>query len=51
MNDVQEEMHIYIIKQDVIYIYIYVACSWPNGLTEWAEFFCGHSWVAGDVLG
>ena len=32
------------IKQD---IYIYVAYSRPNGWTDWAEFFGGHSWVAG----
>ena len=34
---------IYIIKQD---IRIYVPYSRPNGSTEWAEIFCGHSWVA-----
>ena len=34
----------YIIKQD---IRIYVPYSWPNGWTDWAEIFCGHSWVAG----
>ena len=27
------------------YIYIYVAYSRPNVWTDWAEFFCGHSWV------
>ena len=27
--------------------YIYVTYSRPNGWTDWAEFFCGHSWVAG----
>ena len=27
-----------------IRIYIYVAYSRPNGWTEWAETFCGHSW-------
>ena len=32
---------IYIIKQD---IRIYVAYSRLNGWTDWAEFFCGHSW-------
>ena len=26
--------------------YIYVADSRSNGWIEWAEFFCGHSWVA-----
>jgi len=36
---------IYIIKQD---IQIYVAYSRPNGLTDWAETFCGHSGVAGE---
>ena len=41
---------IYIIKQDIC-IYIYVAYSRPNGGTEWAKIVCGHSWVAGDVLG
>ena len=39
---------IYIIKQD---IRIYVTYSRPNGWTVWAEFFCGHSWVTGGVLG
>ena len=34
---------IYIIKQD---IHIYVPSGRPNGWTEWAEFICGHSWVA-----
>ena len=34
---------IYIIKQD---IYIYVG---HNGLTEWADIFCGHSWVTRGV--
>ena len=29
------------------YIYIYIAYNRPNGLTEWAEFFCGHLWLAG----
>ena len=29
--------------------YIYVACSRPNDWTEWAEFFCRHSSVAGGV--
>ena len=37
---------IYIIKQD-IHICIYVAYSRPNGWTDWADKFCGHSWVAG----
>jgi len=27
------------------FIYRYVAYSRPNGWTEWAEIFCGHSWV------
>jgi len=40
----------YKIKQD-IRIYIYVAYSQPNGLTEWADIFCGHSGVAGGGLG
>ena len=30
-----------------IYVYIYVAYSRPNGWTDWAEIFCGNSWVAG----
>ena len=30
------------IKQD---IHIYVAYSRPNGWTDWANFFCGHSWL------
>ena len=29
--------------------YIYVPYSWPNGWTDWAEFFCGHSWMAGGL--
>ena len=33
------------------HLYIYVAYSRPNGGTEWAKIVCGHSWVAGDVLG
>ena len=37
-------LQIYIIKQD---IRIYVPYSRPNGWTEWAKIFCGHSWVAG----
>ena len=36
-------LDIYIIKQD---IHIYVAYSRPNCWTDWAEIFCGHSWVA-----
>ena len=28
-------------------IRIYVNNSRPNGSTEWAEIFSGHSWVAG----
>ena len=32
----------YIIKQD---IFIYVSYSRLNGWTEWAEIFCGYSWV------
>ena len=35
---------IYIIKQD---IRKYVPYSRPNGWTDWAEIFCGHSGVAG----
>ena len=30
--------------------YIYVVYSRPNGSTDWAEIFCGHSLVAGGVL-
>ena len=33
------------------YIYIYVAYSRPNGWADWAEFFCGNSWVGGVVIG
>jgi len=36
------------IKQD---IHIHVSYSRPNGGTEWAEIFCGDSWVAESVLG
>ena len=32
-------------------IRIYVAYSRPNSWTDWAEIFCGHSWVAGGVIG
>ena len=33
---------VYLIKQDILnYIF-----SRPNGWTEWAEIFCGHSWEA-----
>ena len=28
-----------------MYIYMY---SLPNGWTEWAEIFCGHTWVVGE---
>ena len=31
------------IKQD---IHIYISSGRPNGWTEWADIFCGHSWVA-----
>ena len=34
---------IYIIKQ---YNRLCVTNSRPNGLTDWADIFCGHSWVA-----
>ena len=40
---------IYILKQDIMHIY--VAYSRPNSWTEWADIFCGHSWVAGGVFG
>ena len=33
------------------YIYIYVVNSRSNGWTDWAEFFCGYSWMAGGVIG
>ena len=36
--------HIYILKQD---IRIYVPYSRPNGYTDSAEFFCGHSGAVG----
>ena len=29
-----------------LHTHIYVACSRPNGWTDWAEIFCKHSWVA-----
>jgi len=57
LNDMEEVyiyiwLYIYIIKQDIrLYIYTYVAYSKLNGWTEWAEIFCGHSWVAGGVKG
>ena len=38
----------YIIKQDS---HIYVPYSRPNGRTDWAKIFCGHSWVAGGDIG
>ena len=37
----------YIIKQD---FHIHVEYCRPNGWTDWAEFFCGHSSVAGGML-
>ena len=40
-----ESNAIYLIKQDIMFMY--VAYSWPNGRTEWAEIFCGHSLVTG----
>ena len=33
-------LDIYIIKQDIL-----------DGWTEWADIFCGHSWVTGGCLG
>ena len=36
-------IYIYIIKQD---IHMYVAYSRQNDWTDWAEIFCGHSWMA-----
>ena len=39
-----KKKYIYIIKQD---IRIYVPYSRPNGWTDWAEIFCGHSGMAG----
>ena len=32
-------------------LHTYIFYSRPNGLTDWAEIFCGHSWVARGVLG
>ena len=35
------------IKQDIrTYIYMLFIAG-QTGWTDWAEFFCGHSWVAG----
>ena len=34
-------------KNKTRHSYIYVAISRPNGWTDWTEFFCGHSCVAG----
>ena len=31
-------------------IYVCVAYSWPNGWTDWADIFCGHSWKAGGFI-
>ena len=45
-NDIKEgneQEIIYIIEQD---IRIYVPSGRPNGWTECANIFCGHSWVA-----
>ena len=44
MHIKRNHLSIYIIKQDNS---IYVAKSRPNDWTEWADIFCGHSWVAG----
>ena len=41
---------IYIIKQDS-HRYIYVPYSRTNDWADWAEFFYGHSWVTGGVIG
>ena len=42
---IEGNFHIsFIIKQDS---HIYVPYSRPNGWTDWAEIFCGHSEVAG----
>ena len=49
-ESLEEWSIIYIEKQD-IRIYIYVAYSRPNGWADWAEFFCGNSWVGGVVIG
>ena len=46
--DILVVVYIYTIKQE---IRIYVPYSRPNGWTEWAEFVCGHSWVAGGNIG
>ena len=34
------------IEKNKTFVFIYVAYSRPNGWTDRAEFFCGHSWVA-----
>ena len=31
-------------------MYINVTYSRPSGWTDWADIFCGHSWVAGERL-
>ena len=48
INDYMTTKVIYIIKQDS---HIYVPYSRPNGWTDWAEIFCGHSEAPGNVLG
>ena len=35
------------IYKNKTFVYIYVPYSRPNGWTDWAEIFCGQSWVAG----
>ena len=42
---------IFIIIIIIIIIIIYIICTYvaysrPNGWTEWADIFCGHSWLA-----
>ena len=46
-----ETIDYHILNKQDIRIYIYVAYSRPNGWTDWADIFWGHSWVAGGVLG
>ena len=42
-----ERCNIYLDNKTRHSYYIYVACTWPNGWNEWAEIFCGQSWVVG----
>jgi len=43
-NSYSLQVHLY---DKTRHSYLYVAYSWPDGWTDWAEIFCGLSWVGG----